>query len=635
MRTALAASVATLVCASVLPGLTACGGRTASELGGRPRQAPVDAVLPPEGSVSADGLRRPQPEICRDDGWCLVNPSLPSLTQVWGAQRDDLWGVASDAGLVHWNGALWMRESLPIPVPYVYAVFGTDGSDVWALANGDDATTHAFHRAAGAWTEPPLPAPMPDDAGAGRAIVIGGRAPNDVWLAGPVVAHWDGSSWRRVDPPVPHASVTSLAVRGANDVLLDVRLADGQYVTYRRDGAVWSPAATIAAVPYVPCTLAPAPYRYDSQSPDDAWTVTPDGDACHRVDGQVSIVPHPDFAWTAPWSHPFAPTETRGVTGNGRDTWLLYRDHAFFWTGSSWSLVGVEAPPIVPETAQTGDGSLWAIAAGTRTIPDGTLVRFDPAARTWSAGPLDGVDRDFRTPAQYGVLQVVNGDAWVNALDPKGVSHAFRRQADGHTWREVTGVASIVAATIADDAWGSAAGTTAQLAHFDGATWRATPLPPGVDAVVPILPTGRGEAWGFSGGGCQSVDRKALRYQAGAWKVARAFPELSNIFCNDAPTQVTEAATSGTDLYMSGWHFDGATWTRVADLSAPLWADKATGVWGTRTFSTPSSRSMLRRFDGRQWTDIPAATGFSRFFTGPDGYLWGASQSGRLYRRRP
>jgi hypothetical protein len=174
------------------------------------------------------------------------------LGALWGSAANDIWAAPSYGGrgaAFHWDGAAWRQHDIPdlsvprrrgldaplvIPEPggralvmtgqrvlswngrvwgetpgplagrlhppridgAIVAVSSDGAGTTWAVGEqwiGDDARSVAFRRAAGVWTQSPLP------PGTTGVKAVWARGASDVWVVGAsgLILHWDGRVWNR------------------------------------------------------------------------------------------------------------------------------------------------------------------------------------------------------------------------------------------------------------------------------------------------------------------------------------------------------------------------------------------------------------------------------------------------------
>ncbi|HEY8089184.1 MAG TPA: hypothetical protein VIF09_15100 [Polyangiaceae bacterium] len=160
------------------------------------------------------------------------------LDDVWGTSANDVWIVANDGTIVHWDGSAltMLLEGLGTVGGGTGAVHGTGPSDVWMTGDGlhhwdghslsavtglpalpQGASLAAVHAIAAddvwvtaslggvyrwngtTWTTPPVPPLRQDDNGNLQLSGFAGTSSSDLWAIGTDgdVFHFDGSAWKR------------------------------------------------------------------------------------------------------------------------------------------------------------------------------------------------------------------------------------------------------------------------------------------------------------------------------------------------------------------------------------------------------------------------------------------------------
>lgn len=185
-------------------------------------------------------------------------------------QRVWICGIRDGAArLLHGDGQQWRwLDPLPVAGASLYRIVLRSADEVWV--SGDQASGGGWSglvaRWDGAWTVlPPIPGPRLSIADVHAA------AADDVWAVGtdfgvggppgrpgsPVLAHWDGTAWTRVQPGFTAGSLTGIAgdAQGRAAWISGWNYRDQSRSTYlRRNGAAWTvvrgPAGT-AEAPYL------------------------------------------------------------------------------------------------------------------------------------------------------------------------------------------------------------------------------------------------------------------------------------------------------------------------------------------------------------------------------------------------
>ncbi|GAB2976642.1 hypothetical protein GCM10023080_046700 [Streptomyces pseudoechinosporeus] len=174
-------------------------------------------------------------------------------------------------GLLHGDGQQWRwLDPLPVASASLYQVVLRSPDEVWV--SGDQATGGGWSglvaRWNGAWTV------LPPITGLRLSISdLYPAGPDDVWAVGtergiggppgrpgsPVLAHWDGTAWTRVQPGFTVGSLTGIAgdAQGRAAWISGWNYQDQTRSTYlRRDGDAWT-------VVRGPAGAATAPYLND------------------------------------------------------------------------------------------------------------------------------------------------------------------------------------------------------------------------------------------------------------------------------------------------------------------------------------------------------------------------------------
>ena len=215
-------------------------------------------------------------------------PFIPGWT-IRGSGENDVWLGGSgpwvrtdvkdrlDVDVTHWDGVSWKDLTLVIPAspeiqnPNGPTRAGTAGpfwpvgpDEAWqwvrvSYAGAPATPPAAYHLEGGTWKAVPTPLDTPD----AHPITMWGAAKNDVWVGGfisrqvpppgdasattlaedPLLLHWDGSKWTRVELLTPNGNglreVLSLWGTASNDVWA-VGRGDTSADTWHFDGDRWT-----------------------------------------------------------------------------------------------------------------------------------------------------------------------------------------------------------------------------------------------------------------------------------------------------------------------------------------------------------------------------------------------------------
>ncbi len=427
---------------------------------------------------------------------------------IWARRADDVWISVGYRGgvsaLFRWNGKELV--SVPRPMPWVDDIWGTGPDDVWLT--GDSVAHydgHEFHRIPGI---PP------------GAIVAG--ASGDVWIGGWHVVRAPAATPDLVGAP---AATPPFAPPSAE---LSVRAAPPGLVTERVTLKVPGEAPMTAALGV---EVGPSGVVWLH---DRSRLVELDGldvRGLHRASGAALLDCQRCVAPRRPGEGVFlsqGPDRMVGLReiGKGGVTNVLWSPDmlavANAPNGDVWGVSAAEDHGVARAFVRTPDGirnvtglpvaaysnlairtaeDVWfsgglvAFHDGTRTQPagEGILVHFDGHAFKRYRGP-DG--------ALLSVAAVGPGEAWAVGLDGglvhvKGeVATAYHLEQEGARQRVAL---RAVAATGPDDVWISGDGST--LLRWDGKDFTRMDLPGvGVDAALTAVVPPRGEARGWLAG---------------------------------------------------------------------------------------------------------------------------------------
>ncbi|GAA1996974.1 hypothetical protein [Catenulispora subtropica] len=245
--------------------------------------------------------------------WRTVDAPVPAGTLSAGflgvaaVSPRDAWAVgwtqrmrgdeSYDTGLLeHWDGQAWRQVKLPAGIPdaELYSITATGPRDIWAsgvMADGTDQPV-VLHYDGRTWTRPTVPGT--GLYGEFNTIVAAG--PNDVWAAGrtllddkdrghPLVAHYDGHSWKTV--PAPGTGVVFAAAPTPGGVaVVGYDKNTGQPYGEQLDGRGWHslslPTVGIDSTPYSMTATAHGlvvggAYNADETSPFQPLLLTANG----------------------------------------------------------------------------------------------------------------------------------------------------------------------------------------------------------------------------------------------------------------------------------------------------------------------------------------------------------------------
>ena len=148
----------------------------------------------------------------------LLGVRATSATNAWAVGSFSN-GTADQTLLLHWDGTSWTQVTTPNPSATGNELDGVGASsarDAWAVgsfSNGKANQTLILHWDGSSWTQ--VKSPNPGGSAQNSALTsVRATSARDAWAVGQTVkgtvaqtliAHWDGSSWKRVPSPNPSA----------------------------------------------------------------------------------------------------------------------------------------------------------------------------------------------------------------------------------------------------------------------------------------------------------------------------------------------------------------------------------------------------------------------------------------------
>lgn len=483
--------------------------------------------------------------ILRSDGgaWRAIDSGTTSyISSVWGANGSDVW-LAGGLYARHWNGSALATTNGPGQTGGIKGISGTSSSDV--VMAGSDALWHwngsAWTSTANSWGA--------DDACAiapGFALAVGffdvykwngsawsalgnpssgnhcyGASASDVWVASDDgLHHFDGTAWA-TKSTWPHLG--AIAGTAANDVW--AKALDG---FTHWDGTAWSTPQPAGAIAKMTVDLAVGPngriHRRSGQTwtqesgfgpsyplsalcafPDDTALAFGSGGMLRYRDGVVEDLGH------APIS------DVQGAwCASATDVWAISSYALQHYDGAAWSqAIDVGAEPVGVWGSSATD--LWAVTQSSDAFHGGPAYVVHSTGGAWTiATSITIADNGFALDltaiggsgphdvwavGEMGTAAHFDGTAWTRfdfpgqqsisaiSVAPDGTPFAL---GDGSVWTRrnnawvlIGGSVGNLVARAANDVWGTDA--SANLWHYDGATWTATRTGAGQRLLAPAF----------------------------------------------------------------------------------------------------------------------------------------------------
>jgi hypothetical protein len=509
--------------------------------------------------------------------WSFVAGATANLGSALAFGPNDIF-VASDAGLLHWDGAAWNAE---FAGQTIYGVAGVSAADLWVIVG---TWGELRHRAGGAWAK----VDHPKD-GAFLTGIYAATA-NAVWAIGDggLILYWNGTAWTEEGAGLSTRRLNG--IWGASEA--DVWVVGSNSTILRRYNGTWQDMNLASGTEF---------NAVSGSGASDVWMVglgtasathwngtTLELEALGAECNAYGVAVRPG----ATWAVGCAGTITRRE-GN---TWVPFPN------GLGRALLAVHG---------TSATDVWAVGEGSQTLHfDGTR---------WMTGSAGG-------RAQLNTVFAVSKDeVWVAEGVPSQTDALVRRRTAAG-WQAMTPASPPIYglwASSANDVW--AVGEAGLIYHYDGTG-------PGMVVVASGTSKTLKGVWGTAANDVWAVgDSGTLLHWAGGpvWTVESSGTsnDLSAVWASSA----SEVWVTGHDVLK---HRTGATWE---DVPGGPGSDRVavtgdtTGVWfvgeygaighGTASVASASesgTRSTLRGI-----------------WAAPTGEVFAVGERGALLRHAP
>lgn len=310
--------------------------------------------------------------------------------------------------------------------------------------------------------------------------------------------------------------------------------------------------------------------RADLATVDGGSDALPDGRSDTGADVLADVVVTPDasaYTWELVAPPPGAPQLSDVHGSSATDVWIVsYTAGRYHFDGTSW-------------TSKTTDpaSGVWAFSPNDAWAISGfARSHFDGA---WAPGSM----------ASTSLLQMwgsASKELWVTAMTfpPKPLIDHYA----GGTWTQTTlpgaGFTEAVHGSSGSDIWiaGQDGAEGPATWHFDGTSWSSVSTPATAKTLHGVLAQAGGTAWAV---GRQTI----LRFENNAWSDATP-QDIGNGWLVDiwasGPADVWAVGytdrhpTDGTFGAGMIYHYDGQTWTRVADPLLTAQTPALFRIWG-------------------------------------------------------
>ena len=407
--------------------------------------------------------------------WSEVSSgTTQTIFEVWGLAPDDVWAVGRNSTVLHWDGATWSPETVPGLGLYthVFDVWGLAADDVWLATDQRSGFGKLYNWNGSSWTEVLMPS---ENDGWEQAIKVWAANPNDLWVVGTLIFHWDGQSWTsfRGKPDGCDGWLYGIWGTAADDFWVG-----GNFSLHHYDGTGYTEIEPLEGWSYYQITdiwgtssddvwvtgySSPSLFHWNgtelamqtygdagAQSLSAVWGIDENNVWFGSIDGSVYYFDGTDITQTYS-----GPTDAiRGLWGTATsDVWAVGLNGVVLrWDGGAWSSMDTGYNDSHEDVWGTGLDDVWVVGE-----------RINPISGNPVAGVIlhwDGSDWSRQEYAEYKSLRAVMGtgpdDVWIAGVVDPGP--------DGDDM------------VFPDD--------NAVLLHFDGVSWTPSPV---TDSMVALF----------------------------------------------------------------------------------------------------------------------------------------------------
>lgn len=246
-------------------------------------------------------------------------------------------------------------------------------------------------------------------AASGNLNAVGADGPNDVWAVGSVIEHFDGRAWSLAPAPLPESTfkLNAVAVISRADVWAVGQQGDGQLLAENWDGRKWIAGSVPDPNPGAVETFT----AIAATGADDIWA--------------VGYVNHPAVSAGPPArSASSTTTSTAAVHPNGPFGGLI--EH---WNGSDWSVSTVVPGEDLNAVSADARNDAWAVGGSS------DIAHWDGQGWTVVANVAG---RGTGSAQLYGVTALSPSDAWAVGDTYTNRAVQLIEHWDGRAWAVVS-----------------------------------------------------------------------------------------------------------------------------------------------------------------------------------------------------
>jgi hypothetical protein len=187
---------------------------------------------------------------------------------LWARTAEDVWVVGKQGLVRRWDGQHWTHLAADPRVSFLGA-WGPSADNVWLPAWRSHFLRRVdllFHWDGTALREVTPPGGM-------KVTHVWGTGPEDVWMVGSAIYHWDGKAWtaRPFTEARRPPDVTAIWGSGPDDVWVGLPSADSWPTLYHWDGKTWTPFRGAGG------TVRAGVASLWGSGPTDVWALTHEG----------------------------------------------------------------------------------------------------------------------------------------------------------------------------------------------------------------------------------------------------------------------------------------------------------------------------------------------------------------------